>query len=356
MHNILVTGAGGYIGSVLVPDLLAEGYHVVALDRYFFGRETLPEHPHLKIVESDTRAIQPYHLKGIDYVIDLAAMSNDPTGEFFVDATWQINHRARVRTALTARKMGVKRYLLPSSCSIYGNQTGLLNEDTVAAPLSHYAKANRSAELDTLSLSTKDFAVTVVRQATVFGFSQRMRFDLAINAMIHQAWEKGRISVMRDGTQFRPFIHVQDVSSAFRHLLHTPVNLIRGRVFNLGTAINNYRIKDLAQILANKLEAELGPITLEWYGDPDLRSYNIDFTRITNETGWCARQPVTDAIKEILTPLQSGALERTPKTITLDWYKKMALQKSFDLDTLNNDQTKTSFTNEGINSHSLFKQ
>ena len=218
--NILVTGAAGYIGSILIPKLIAEGHKVTALDRFFFG-DTLTDSNNLIKIRSDARNYDKNLLKGQDAVIDLVAISNDPAGEAFKDATYEINFEARKRTATLAKEFGVKRYILPSSCSIYGFQEldSVATEESPSNPLTHYAKANEMAEQAILPLADNDFCVTILRQATVFGYSPRMRFDLAINGMTFGAWKDRILPLMRDGKQWRPMIHVSDTADAMIFML-----------------------------------------------------------------------------------------------------------------------------------------
>ena len=325
MKRVLITGGGGYIGSVLVPILLSRGYTVKVLDRFFFGQNTLPIHSNLEIVVGDTRRIQIDDLKSIDLVIDLAAISNDPSGELFESATWAINHLARVRCAVLAKQAGVQRYVIPSSCSVYGFQSDdtVSDETSPTNPLTTYAKANLAAEQDVLKLSNDTFGVTVARQATVYGYSRRMRFDLAINGMTYGAWKTGHLPLMRDGSQWRPMIHVVDTSLALIHMLEADLDDVRGQILNVGSEANVYQIGRLGRIVA---ELAPGDIDIEWYGDPDERSYRVAFDKI-EATGWKAEKSAEDGVTEIVAALERGDTDRTTETITLDWYKSLVRYK-----------------------------
>jgi len=321
MQRVLVTGAGGYIGTTLVPLLLEQGHAVRAIDRFFFGRNLLGEHPALERIQEDVRHLQPAHFAGVDAVIDLAAISNDPSGELFQDVTWAINHRARVRCAELARRAGVKRYILPSSCSIYGFQPdGVIADETSPTnPLTTYAKANEKAEQGVLPLASDEFCVVVLRQATVYGYSPRMRLDLAINGMTYGAWKTGKLPLMRDGSQWRPMVHVRDTARAQMFMLTAPAGQVNGRIFNVGSAANTYRLGDLAGIVVGALPK---PVAIEWYGDADTRSYRVGFGRI-EALGWTAALRAEDGVREIHAHLEAGTLERSAETITLDWYKDL---------------------------------
>ena len=318
MSRVLVTGAGGYVGTVLVPELLAAGHAVRALDRFFFGADLLAPHPRLELVRADTRLLEPRHLAGVDAVVDLAALSNDPSGERFADQTWAINHAARVRCARLAAAAGAARYVLPSSCSVYGFRPDHVpcDEDAAPSPLTTYAAANLRAEADILPLAGDTFCVTVLRQATLYGASPRMRFDLAVNGMTWGAWSTGVLPLMRDGTQWRPLMHVRDAASAIRFVLGQPPERVNGRVLNVGPRDGNLRLADLAARVAAALPQ---PVRTEWYGDPDARSYRVAFDRLA-ALGWEARHGIEAAVAEIAALLAAGRLERSPRTITLDWY------------------------------------
>lgn len=320
-ETVMVTGAGGYIGTTLVPMLLDQGYDVRALDRFFFGKELLAAHPRLTLEREDTRRLMSRHFEGVDHVIDLAAVSNDPSGELFQDATWQINHVGRERCARLAKDAGVKRYILPSSCSIYGFQGEgqIADEATPTNPLTTYARANERAEHGALPLADESFTVVVLRQATVFGLSPRMRFDLAINGMTFSAMQKGVLPLMRDGTQWRPMVHVRDTAAAQIFMLTAPAEQVNGQVFNVGSARATYQLKALAEEVARSLPR---PVAIEWYGDPDHRSYRTAFEKI-EALGWHARLTAADGVCEIAAALEAGSTSRDSRTITLDWYREL---------------------------------
>jgi len=322
MKTILVTGAGGYIGSVLVPKLLDRGYRVKALDRYFFGEDKLENHERLTIIKDDTRRIKEEYFAGVDAVIDLVAISNDPSGELFSEATYQINHISRVSTASIAKRLGVSRYILPSSCSIYGfvDNDVIVDEQSPTNPLTTYAKANEKAEQGVLPLADEQFTVVVMRQATVYGYSPRMRFDLAINGMTLGAWKTGIIPLMRDGSQWRPMVHVQDTTDVMCLLLEADSKVINKQIFNVGSNRNNYQLGKLAEEISSALPKE---VNIDWYGDPDHRSYRVSFDKINTMLNWEARWTAADGAKEIYEALESGKLNGMEQTITLGWYQDL---------------------------------
>ena len=322
MTRILVTGAGGYIGTTLVPLLLDAGYAVRAVDRFFFGRHLLPEHERLEIVVEDNRKLTAGHFAGVEGVIDLAAISNDPSGELFQEATYRINRDSRVRAARLAKEAGVRRYVLPSSCSIYGFQEeGVIADETSPTnPLTTYARANEMAERGVLPLADEGFCVVVLRQATVYGLSPRMRFDLAINGMTFGAWKTGRLPLMRDGTQWRPMVHVRDTARAQTFMLDAEPARVNGRIFNVGSAGNVYQIGPLGELVAGYVPRD---VEIEWYGDPDHRSYQVAFDKV-EALGYRAEKTAADGVAEICEALEAGTLDKTIRTITLDWYRELA--------------------------------
>lgn len=321
--TILVTGAGGYIGSVLVDLLLASGHRVIGLDRYYFGQEILGEtlhHPSFILKRKDNRAIEVADFNDVDSVCDLAALSNDPSGALEESLTYAINYEARVKTAKLAKAAGVKRYVLASSCSVYGSgDNSVLMEESYPRPVSAYAKANLKAEQDILPLADGNFTVTALRQATVYGLSKRMRFDLVINLMTINAVQKGRIFVTGGGKQWRPVVHVQDTAGAFVKVLDLQPSIVNGRVFNIGSNENNYQILNLAYIVRENIPF---PVELEIVpDDSDVRNYHVSFTKAEKELGLKPTKSPADGVREVYHSLKLGRIDTGLKTITVKWYQ-----------------------------------
>ena len=320
--NVLVTGGAGYIGSVMTRILLEKGYDVTILDRLFFGTDSIKDlTDKVSIIRDDIRFFNPQVLKGIDAVFDLAALSNDPCGELDPEKTLEINYKGRVRVANLAKKYDVKRYVFASTCSVYGFQDGLLTEESCLNPLTTYAKASVMAEKEILPLADESFSATVLRQATVYGFSYRMRFDLAINGMTLGYYKNGKIPIMRDGKQWRPFVNVNDTSNAFIAVLESEPELVSGQVFNVGCDEQNIQIYDLAKLVA---EACNLPFNYEWYGDCDTRSYMVSFKKIKDTLDYKPKTTIEQGAKSVYDALKAGELNsEDPRMITVKWYKHL---------------------------------
>jgi len=317
----LVTGGAGYIGSILVRILLDRGYKVKCLDRFFFGKESLNEvlsDSNLEIIKDDVRWFDPRILKGIDVVVDLAALSNDPSGELDPAKTFDINYLGRLRVAKLSKEYGVKRYILASTCSVYGfREEVILDENSPTNPLTTYAKSNLMAERDVLALSDSNFSVTVLRQATVYGLSPRMRFDLAINGMVLGLFKNGEIPVMRNGDQWRPFVHVKDTSKAFITVMESPEDEVNGETFNVGSNEQNFQIRHLAKTIGEALPISL---KIRWYGSPDKRSYRVSFNKI-KALGFSSDYTPKEGALEVYEALESDKVTDSIKTKTVEWYK-----------------------------------
>ena len=333
MSKVMVTGAGGYIGTQLVRDLVKAGHDVTAVDRFFFGKEPLSEfigNKQVTIKQKDIRDLDQNDFKGHDAVCDLACLSNDPAGEIDPQLTYQINRDGRIHVAKTAKEAGVSKYIISSSCSVYGKgEEPLLVETSKTNPISIYAKSTLEAEQENLSIADNNFSVTSLRNATVFGLSTRMRFDLVVNLMTLSAFQKGRIIVMGGGLQWRPLVHLSDVSQAFQLVIDANEKLINKEIFNVG--LDNYQIKNLAYLVREQLpidiEIDLAP------DDADKRDYNVDFSKVKNVLGFEAKKTIIDGINEIYAALKSGNVDTSIKTVTVSWYRNILDAKKL-LDTI----------------------
>ena len=320
--TVVVTGGAGYIGSMLVRLLLEKEYNVKVVDRLFFGLKSLKDIlDKITLIKADIRDVRQDVFEGAYAVLDLAALSNDPAGELDPQKTLDINYLGRVRVAHLAKRAGVKRYVLASSCSIYGVQEEELTEESPVNPLTTYAEANYLAEQAILPLASDKFAVTALRQATVYGFSHRMRFDLAINGMTGALFTYGKIKILRDGTQWRPFIHVKDTSKAFIKVIEAEPEKVNGEIFNVGSNKQNIQIFELAKLVA---KAAGKKFEYEWYGDPDKRSYRVRFDKIQKLLKYKPDHTIEDGVKEIWQALEKGITKwDDPTTRTVNWYKTL---------------------------------
>jgi len=333
MSKVMVTGAGGYIGTQLVKDLVKAGHEVTAVDRFFFGKEPLSEfinNKQVTIKQKDIRDLDQNDFKGHDAVCDLACLSNDPAGEIDPQLTYQINRDGRIHVAKTAKEAGVSKYIISSSCSVYGKgEEPLLVETSKTNPISIYAKSTLEAEQENLSIADNNFSVTSLRNATVFGLSSRMRFDLVVNLMTLSAFQKGRIIVMGGGLQWRPLVHLSDVSQAFQLVIDANEKLVNREIFNVG--LDNYQIKNLAYLVREQLpidiEIDLAP------DDADKRDYNVDFSKASNTLGFQAKKSIIDGINEIYIALKTGNVDTSIKTVTVSWYRNILDAKKL-LDTI----------------------
>jgi nucleoside-diphosphate-sugar epimerase len=326
--KVLVTGGAGYIGSILTRTMLKKGYDVTCLDRLFFGTDPIKDvADKITLVKDDIRWFNPEILNGVDAVLDLASLSNDPSGELDPQKTLEINYKGRARVAALSKKHGVKRYVLASTCSVYGFQEGTLTEESGLNPLTTYAKANVLAEEEVLPLADKSFTVTALRQATVYGFSPRMRFDLAINGMVLGFFKNGKIPIMRDGKQWRPFVHVKDTSNAFIRVLESSPDLVNGQIFNVGSNDQNVQVFDLANLVADAVKL---PFNYEWYGTPDRRSYRVSFDKIKKALKYRTDYSPREGAREVYDGLKEGRLNPDdPKTITVKWYRNLLEMHTF---------------------------
>jgi nucleoside-diphosphate-sugar epimerase len=325
MKRILVTGAGGYVGIPLCRDLVARGYNVLGLDRYFFGQDKLGDltsTPLFELVVQDTRHLDPQLLKGVYGVIDLAGLSNDLSAEIDPDLTRQINFEGGAALARAAAAAGVRRYVYSSSASVYGHglKTDLVESDE-CRPQTLYAQSKLHVERQLRELQGPDFETVIFRNATIFGLAPRMRFDLAVNIMTLRAWKDRVIYVMGGGQQWRPFIHVNDVVDALMRGLEADADIVAGEIFNVGDESMNYQIHQLAEFVLDIIPN----VTVHNIpDDPDKRSYNLAFDKIRQRLGFAVKTTVHEGIVEIKQALDHGHIKGDdPTCYTLQWYRSL---------------------------------
>ena len=262
--RILVTGGAGYIGSVLIPKLVERGHEVRVVDRMFWGTPHYAELPGVELVNADVRKLPEGVFDGIDAVDHLAGFSNDPTAEFSPDANWQMNAVATDTIANLCRDAGVRRLVFGSSCSLYDGAEDtdtLLDEEAALAPRGAYATSKHYSEEALLKHAGDDFEPVILRQATVFGASPRMRFDLVVNAFVKDALVRQRLILHGGGRMYRPLVSVNDLSEAHVACLEAPSELVAGEVFNV--VGENYQVRELAEVVANSLVKLGKPVALE---------------------------------------------------------------------------------------------
>jgi len=275
--RVLITGNTGYIGTVLTPFIAAAGHDVVGLDTDLFEHCTFGEAPaKFPTLRKDLRDITLADLEGFDAVIHLAGLSNDPLGNLNPDLTYDINHRASVRLAELAKQAGVSRYLFSSSCSTYGAAGDkILDETAEFNPVTPYARSKVLVEHDVAKLAGDNFSPTFLRNATAYGVSPRLRFDLVLNNLVAWAMCTGRVRLKSDGTPWRPFVHIEDISRAFLAVLNSPRERVHNVAVNVGRTDQNYQIRDIAEVV----EKTVPNCRIEFAGDgePDTRCYRVDF-------------------------------------------------------------------------------
>lgn len=278
--KVLVTGTDGYIGGLLAPLLIARGHDVVGVDTGYYrngwlynGQGQAP-----RTLVKDIRHISLEDLRGAEAVVHMAELSNDPIGQLAPHITHAINHAGSVRLAQLARQAGIERFVYTSSCSVYGVATeGDVTEDSPVNPQTAYAECKTLVERDLLPMAGADFSPTFLRNATAFGASPRMRFDLVLNNLSGLAWTTRTIAMISDGSPWRPLVHVADICQAIACVLEAPREAVHGEILNVGDTAQNYRVREIAELVAEAIPG--CDLTFGSQG-ADNRSYRVNFDKI----------------------------------------------------------------------------
>jgi len=298
---ILVAGGAGYIGSILVPRLLDRGYRVRVLDRLYFGPESLAAvDDRIDLVVADVREIPDAAFDGVDGVINLAGLSNDPTAEFNPEANWQMNAIATETLGQACVSRGIERYVFASSCSLYdGMPPGMHGEDAVVQPRAAYATSKRYGEERLLELADEGLCPVILRNGTVYGWSPRMRFDLVVNTFVKDALLSGTLKLHGGGWMWRPLVDIRDCADAMIAGYEAPAETVRGEIFNV--VHSNYQIRELAMIVAGSVQLTGRSVALEEVGELKLtRNYECANAKLSTTLGFIPRHSVLDAVTDIL--------------------------------------------------------
>lgn len=293
--KVLVTGTEGYLGCLFAPLLMERGHEVTALDTGFYKAGWLYNGTQFtaKTINKDLRHVTVEDLQGIEAIVHMAELSNDPAGQLAPNITYDINHKGSVRLAELAKQAGVRRFVYMSSCSVYGVATeGDVTEASPVNPQTAYAECKALVERDLPKLADDNFSPTFMRNATAFGASPRMRFDIVLNNLAGLAWTTKEIKMISDGTPWRPLVHALDIAKALICVLEAPRDIVHNEIFNVGDTANNYQVKEIAEIVA-----ETFPGCALSFGDQgsDNRSYRVSFEKINTrlpgfKCDWDARR------------------------------------------------------------------
>ena len=278
--RVLITGHNGYIGSVLTPLVRAAGHDVVGLDTFLFEGATFGRNgSQIDSLRMDMRDVEIDDLRGFDAVMHLAALSNDPLGDVNPQITFDINHLGSVRLARLAKEAGVGRLIFASSCSLYGVAGDeMLTEEAAFNPITPYGVSKVLFERDVAKLADDDFSPTFLRNSTAYGVSPRLRADVVVNNLVAIAFTTGEVVIQSDGTPWRPLVHIEDITRAFLAVLHAPRELVHNEAFNVGRSEENYRVRDLGELVEQVVPGS--KVRYAEGGGPDPRCYKVDCSKI----------------------------------------------------------------------------
>lgn len=298
--KVLVTGTEGYLGCLLAPILMERGHEVTAVDTGFYKSGWLYNgvNKTAKTLAKDIRNIELEDLEGIEAIVHMAELSNDPTGQLSPTITYDINHKGSIRLAELAKKAGVRRFVYMSSCSVYGVATdGDITEESPVNPQTAYAECKTFVERDLQPMADDDFSPTFMRNSTAFGASPRMRFDIVLNNLSGLAWTTKEIAMTSDGTPWRPLVHALDIAKSIYCALEAPRDIIHNQIFNVGDSAQNYQVRQIAEIVADAF-----PGCKLSFGDSgsDNRSYRVSFEKINTQLpGFKCEWPAERGAKQL---------------------------------------------------------
>ena len=302
--KIFVTGSNGYVGSVLTNMLTDQNYDVTRCDIGYYPQDFIEQKNSKGVfLQKDIRNITKDDLVGHDAVLHLAALSNDPLGEINSSLTNEINFRATIRLAKLSKEVGVEKFVFSSSCSSYGANEDVVNENSKLVPMTAYAVSKVNSERELLKLKDNGFFPVILRSATAYGISSSLRLDLVVNNLTCSAFTTGIVKLLSDGTSWRPLVHVEDMSNAFIQVLKSSSEKIGGETFNVGTNEDNYRVHQIAELVESIVPDS--KVKYVENANKDLRSYQVNFDKIKNQIGYNKKWNLEDGIKNIYETFKS---------------------------------------------------